>query len=144
MKDIKKRSECPVSYCLDFFGDKWTLLIMRDMVLNEKTTFGDFLKSEEGIATNILTDRLKALETEGFIIKHSIAGKARTGYYLTEKGISLIPLTIEMAYWGITQDVNGTDPKLSEQVKKNKGRVIEKLSLKWREKLNTINVQLES
>ncbi len=80
MKEVKTRSECPISFCLDFFGDKWSLLIIRDMILNDKTIFGDFLNSDESIATNILTERLKMLEAEGFVIKYPVPGKARAGY----------------------------------------------------------------
>ncbi|KPH14025.1 helix-turn-helix domain-containing protein [Chryseobacterium sp. ERMR1:04] len=116
MKDISQRSTCPVSFSLDFFGDKWTLLIVRDMILKGYTTFGDFQQSDEGIATNILTDRLKMLEKYGFIIKYPLAGKARTGYCLTEKGISLIPVVIELALWGShfdsTEDTLNISPKI--------------------------------
>lgn len=116
MKDISQRSTCPVSFSLDFFGDKWTLLIVRDMILKGYTTFGDFQQSDEGIATNILTDRLKMLEKHGFIIKYPLAGKARTGYCLTEKGISLIPVVIELALWGShfdsTEDTLNISPKI--------------------------------
>lgn len=116
MKDISQRSTCPVSFSLDFFGDKWTLLIVRDMILKGYTTFGDFQQSDEGIATNILTDRLKMLEKYAFIMKYPLAGKARTGYCLTEKGISLIPVVIELALWGSifenTEDTLNIAPKI--------------------------------
>ncbi len=144
MKEIKKRSECPISFCLDFFGDKWAILIIRDMILNDKTTFGDFLRSDEGIATNILTDRLKMLETEGFIVRYPVSGKARIGYCLTEKGISLIPVIIEMALWGAAQNINGYRKEFGIQLKKDKAGVIKQLAMKLTEKYITIKSDMEN
>jgi len=143
MKEIKKRSECPISYCLDFFGDKWVLLIIRDMVLNDKTTFGDFLKSDESIATNILTDRLKMLESEGFIMKYPVAGKARTGYCLTVKGVGLIPVVIEMALWGASQNINGYKKELGVALKKDKAGVIKQLASKFTKRYRFINDNMD-
>lgn len=130
MKEIKKRSECPVSFSLDFFGDKWTLLIIRDIVLNDKNTFGDFLQSAEGIATNILTNRLKMLEEEGFIMKYPVAGKARTGYCLTEKGVTIIPIMIEMALWGASRNNSNLKKELTVALQKDKAGVIKQLTTK--------------
>lgn len=130
MKEIKKRSECPVSFSLDFFGDKWTLLIIRDIVLHGKHTFGEFLQSGEGIATNILTDRLKMLEEEGFIMKYPVAGKARTGYCLTEKGTTIIPIVVELALWGVSQHNNNLQKELTAALRKDKAGVIKELSSK--------------
>jgi len=67
MNTNKKRSDCPLSCSLDVFGDKWSLLIIRDLMFGNKCTYNDFLKSEEGIATNILASRLKGLEENGVI-----------------------------------------------------------------------------
>ncbi len=93
------RSDCPVSYALDFFGDKWTFLIIRDLV-EGKSFYKDFLNSKEGIATNILSDRLKKLEHNG-IIKSRVYEKLKTQkeYSLTEKGKDLIPVLVEMMLW---------------------------------------------
>lgn len=127
MKDISQRSTCPVSFSLDFFGDKWTLLIVRDMILKGYTTFGDFQQSDEGIATNILTDRLKMLEKYGFIVKYPLAGKARTGYCLTEKGISLIPVIIELALWGSNFDSTEDTLNISPKIESGKDAYINQL-----------------
>lgn len=127
MKDISQRSTCPVSFSLDFFGDKWTLLIVRDMILKGYTTFGDFQQSDEGIATNILTDRLKMLEKYGFVIKYPLAGKARTGYCLTEKGISLIPVVIELAIWGSNFEVTEDTLNVAPKIEKGKDAYIQQL-----------------
>lgn len=93
------RSDCPVSYALDFFGDKWTILIVRDMIQGKKF-YKDFQSSKEGIATNILSDRLKKLEKAG-IIEWKVYEKLKTKkeYSLTEKGKDLIPILIDLIVW---------------------------------------------
>ena len=100
METGKKRSECPLSCSLDVFGDKWSLLIIRDLLFRNKRTYNDFLKSEEGIATNILASRLKGLEENG-IIEKSVHpdSKAKILYKLTTKGIDLLPIIIEVYIW---------------------------------------------
>jgi DNA-binding HxlR family transcriptional regulator len=105
MKKIKKRSDCPVSYALDFFGDKWALLIIRDLVFEGKVFYKDFLNSKEKIATNILSDRLKKLENCGFI-ESQVYEKLKTKkvYSLTQKGKDLIPVLIEMMVWSSKYD----------------------------------------
>ncbi|WP_026968690.1 winged helix-turn-helix transcriptional regulator [Algoriphagus terrigena] len=101
MPDQKKRSDCPVSCTLDVFGDKWSLLIIRDLMFTKSCTYGDFQKSEEKIATNILASRLKALEENGVIRKSQHPeSKAKVLYTLTEKGIDLLPLIVEINLWG--------------------------------------------
>jgi DNA-binding HxlR family transcriptional regulator len=94
------RSDCPVSCSLDIWGDKWSLLIIRDLMYAKQCTYGDFLKSPEGIATNILASRLLALEENGVIEKLSHPdSKAKVLYKLTPKGIDLLPLLIEIGIW---------------------------------------------
>lgn len=93
------RSDCPVSYSLDLFGDKWTLLIVRDLIQG-KRFYKDFQNSKEGIATNILADRLKKLENAGIIQWKTFAKlKTKKEYSLTEKGKDLIPLLVELTVW---------------------------------------------
>ncbi len=100
MEIIKKRSNCPLSGSLDIFGDKWSLLIIRDLVFGNKCTYNDFLRSEEGIATNILASRLKGLEENGVIEKSKHPdSKAKKLYRLTQKGIDLLPIIVEIYIW---------------------------------------------
>ncbi len=102
MKELPKqhRSECPLSGFLDILGDKWSLLIVRDMMFNGKCTFGDFKRSPEGIATNILTTRLLTLEEYGFIEKlKDPANKKVPIYRLTQKGQGLKPTLVEVYLW---------------------------------------------
>jgi len=97
---MKKRSDCPISSSLDIWGDKWSLLIVRDLIFSMQCTYGDFLKSEEKIATNILATRLQMLELNGIITKlNHPDSKAKVLYQLTRKGIDLLPLMIEINLW---------------------------------------------
>lgn len=94
------RSNCPVNFGLENFGDKWSLLIIRDIVFWGKKTYGEFLKSDEGIATNILAARLASLVKEGILRKEPHPADKRTDVYsLTEKGLELIPLLVEIVAW---------------------------------------------
>ncbi len=130
MKKIINRSDCPISFALDFFGDKWTLLVIRDIMFEEKRFYKEFLRGKEGIATNILSDRLRKLENAG-IIKSKVYEKLKTQkeYSLTKKGIDLIPVLIEMILWSakhkkdlaVTQD-------FIEKATKNKELVIKTIS----------------
>ncbi|HKX72606.1 MAG TPA: helix-turn-helix domain-containing protein [Candidatus Saccharimonadales bacterium] len=96
----QSRSHCPISFALDIFGDKWTLLIVRDIVYAGKKTHGEFLKSAERIATNILADRLAKLECQGIIIKTpDPKDKRREIFSLTEQGLALIPLLLDLQSW---------------------------------------------
>jgi len=98
--DTKKRSECPISNSLDIWGDKWSLLIVRDLMFAKQCTYGDFLKSDEKIATNILASRLQMLEANGVISKQDHPGsKAKVLYTLTQKGVDLLPIMIEINLW---------------------------------------------
>ena len=94
------RSPCPIASTLDILGDKWTLVVVRDLLLG-KSRYGEFLNSPEGISTNILADRLKALENAGLVSKApSGSSETRNAYTLTEKGEALLPVLQEMCRWG--------------------------------------------
>jgi len=97
---LKQRSDCPISSALDIVGDKWSLLIVRDIMMNGKNTYNEFLKSAEKIATNVLADRLAMLEATGIITKEEHPdSKAKIYYKLTDKGIDLLPVLIELILW---------------------------------------------
>lgn len=94
------RSHCPVNYGVEIFGDRWSLLIIRDIVFSGKKTYGEFLKSEENIATNILASRLAFLEEQGILTKSPSPTDGRKDFYsLTEKGLDLIPILINIMCW---------------------------------------------
>lgn len=120
------RSQCPISTALDIFGDKWTLLVIRDLMFNEKRTYGEFLNSEEKIATNILADRLLMLEMAGIISKKRHPdSKAKVLYSLTAKGIDLIPVLIEIIAWSEKyHEVHPYAKEFVKQLKKDKAGVI--------------------
>lgn len=95
------RSNCPINYSLELVGDKWSLLIIRDIVYFGKQTYGEFMNSNEGIARNILASRLAQLAGNGLITKTPHPDDGRKDIYkLTEKGLSLIPILLDMADWG--------------------------------------------
>jgi len=119
---LKKRSDCPVSSSLDIWGDKWSLLIIRDLMDAKECTYGDFLKAPEGIATNILATRLQNLEENKLIEKLDHPdSKAKVLYRLTRKGIDLIPVMIEISLWAEKYFPIPADRKaMLKEVKKDK------------------------
>ena len=103
--DKQRQSGCPIAFGLDTFGDRWTLLVIREMMLRGKKTYSDFLEADEGISTNILADRLKHLETEGIIEKARDPENGRSfTYSLTEKGYDLAPIVLEIVNWAGKHD----------------------------------------
>ena len=105
MPAAPRRSDCPISFALDLFGDRWTLLVIRDLAFKGKNSFSDFLASDERIARNVLADRLAMLEAEGFIEKRPHAeDRRRWVYSLTERGLGLIPVLVEMILWSARED----------------------------------------
>ena len=98
-------SGCPIAFGLDTFGDRWTLLVIREMLLKGKKTYGELQRIEEGISTHILADRLKHLESEGIIEKEQDAENRRSYLYtLTQKGRDLAPIIIEIVLWSGKHD----------------------------------------
>ena len=98
--DSSRRSECAVSMALDAVGDKWSLLILRDLMFTSKRSYGELQASEERIATNILAARLVSLEANGLIRKEADQSDSRRHlYFLTEKGIHLLPAVVELMQW---------------------------------------------
>lgn len=94
------RSNCPLNYGVEIFGDRWSLLIIRDLMFFGKRTYNEFLQSAEGIATNILRDRLIMLEKEKIIQKQKDPDhKQKIIYHLTEKGIDLLPVVVNIGLW---------------------------------------------
>ena len=94
------RSDCPLNFGLEMFGDKWTLLIIRDLMFFGKRYYGEFLESAEGISTNTLADRLAMLEKEQIIVKKkSKEHKQKLIYSLTQKGIDLVPVMMAIGMW---------------------------------------------
>ena len=111
-KASSRRSPCPLACTLDLIGDKWTLLVIRDLACG-KTQFKDFAASPEGIATNILTDRLARLVDHGLVERYPIAESAgRDGYRLTKKGKTLRPVIMSIVDWGL-ENIEGTEVRMT-------------------------------
>ena len=107
MKDRTYRSNCPVNFALETFGDMWSLLIIRDIIGHKKSTYGEFLESDEKISTNILADRLSRLEQVGILKKTPDKNDRRKDRYkLTQKGIDLYPMILEMILWSVKYGKN--------------------------------------
>jgi DNA-binding HxlR family transcriptional regulator len=108
----RPRSGCPINFGLEIFGDKWTLLILRDLLMQGKSSFAEFQASEEGIASNILSERLLRLEQSGLVRRHAVKDDARQVRYVpTDACHALLPVLVEMAYWGATHDMRTAAPK---------------------------------
>lgn len=129
MAKQKRRSDCPISFALEIFGDRWSLLIIRDLMFKGKRTYGEFLASEEKIATNILADRLVMLEDSGIIKgKTDPVNKSKINYSLTAKGIDLIPVLLEIIKWSAKHDKKSAAPKeFVNRVIKNREKVIKEI-----------------
>lgn len=101
MRSNEPRSYCPINLSLEIFGDTWTLLVLRDMMFAGKRHFGEFLQSDEHIASNILADRLARLVDNGLVTKSDDpTHKQKAIYSLTEKGIELLPIVVQIGAWG--------------------------------------------
>lgn len=108
---MKYRSNCPISSALDIIGDKWSLVIIRDLLLN-KRTFKELSNSLENIATNILADRLKGLEEKGILTRNDVKDNKKTKHYkLTKKGFGLKPILQELGKWS-TSFIKNEHPKM--------------------------------
>ena len=104
-KQPERRSDCPTAFALDIFGDRWTLLIVRDLMFNGRRRYSEFLNAGEGIATNILADRLSRLESRGIVTSSVDPDNRRAKLYrLTRRGIDLAPLMVEMILWSARHD----------------------------------------
>ncbi len=105
IENKKRESGCPITYGLDTFGDRWTLLIIREIMILGKRTYSEFLEADEGIASNILVARLKHLEAEGIVEKSRDPENRRAFIYeLTKKGRDLAPILIEIIIWSGMHD----------------------------------------
>jgi len=132
---LKHRSGCPVNISLEVFGDRWSLLIVRDLMVRGFTTFQDFLESGEGIATNILADRLRQLKRSGIVTGEKDENDARRVIYrLTEKGIDLAPVMLELLIWGALHEQTGAPPAVITEMAKNRRAVLKEARRRWKDR----------
>jgi DNA-binding HxlR family transcriptional regulator len=127
-----------VSISLEIFGDRWSLLIIRDLMVRGFRTFKEFRESGEGIATNILADRLRKLEASGIISSETGETDKRTlNYRLTEKGIDLAPVLLELLIWGARHEQTAAPCALIEKMERNREHVLIEVRRRWRERDST-------
>ena len=140
--DIKFRCNCPFTSALDIVGDKWLLVIVKQMLIEGKETFKDFTESDEAIATNILSTKLKFLAEAGVIIKSQLPNNKKTNIYLlTDKGLALTPILVELAFW-FDKNIRDIHPTIvnGEEMKflrNDKVAFANMLETKYKEKLAT-------
>ena len=130
MANQKRKSDCPINFALELFGDRWTLLIVRDMMFKGKHSYGEFLQAEEKIATNILADRLSLLEQSQIVVKNSDQNhKQKIIYRLSQKVIDLLPVLVDMILWSAKYDKNSAvDVKFVKAVKKDREGLLKEIS----------------
>jgi len=128
---VQRRSECPLNASVEMLGDRWSLLIIRDMMLRGFRTYKEFLTCYEGIATNILADRLRKLVANGIITTEPdpLDGR-KLIYLLTKKGIDLAPVLTEMVLWAATHESTGNQ-SLVRQMRQDKEKVIAEARQRW-------------
>ncbi len=127
----QRRSGCPLNASVEMLGDRWSLLIVRDMMLRGFRTYTEFLTSHEGIATNILADRLRKLEASGIIIAKQDPSDGRKLFYLlSKKGIDLAPVLAELVLWAASHEETGNQA-LVRLLRKAKARVIADVRERW-------------
>jgi DNA-binding HxlR family transcriptional regulator len=133
-----RRSGCPVSISLEVFGDRWSLLIVRDLMVRGYRTFKEFAESGEGIATNVLSNRLKQLQGAGIIVASEEPSDLRRVHYeLTEKGISLAPVLLELLVWAAHHEETGAPCAVIEEMARNREQVLAEVRRRWLEKDRT-------
>jgi len=120
---------------LELLGDRWSLLLIRDLMVRGYRTFGEFLHSGEGIATNILSDRLKRLEAAGILTAEPAAEDGRSTHYrLTEKGISLAPVMMELLIWGAHHQETSAPCAVIDHMERNRAAVLAETYRRWKER----------
>ena len=127
---MARRSQCPISFALDVLGDRWTLLVVRDLALKGKSSFSELMASDEAIASNILTERLSRLEAHGVVVvARDHNDRRRKVYRLTEAGKDLLPILLDMLVWGAAHDahVSPTAQRLARAAADNRDGVLQQL-----------------
>jgi|ERR1700726_1681961 len=133
----KRRSGCPLNASVEMLGDRWSLLILRDMMLRGFRTYKEFLQSYEGIATNILADRLKKLIAHGILTTQEDPSDGRKLIYvLTPKGLDLAPVLTEMVLWAAKHEETGNQA-LVRQIQKDKEQFVATVRQRYLERMRS-------
>ena len=129
------RSGCPVSISLEILGDRWSLLIVRDVMVRGYRTFRQFQNAGEGIATNILSDRLRKLEVAGILFTEPAEEDGRSMHYrLTPKGIALAPVLLELLIWAGNHESTGAPSVFIEQMEQNRAAILAETYRRWEQR----------
>jgi DNA-binding HxlR family transcriptional regulator len=129
------RSGCPVNVSLERFGDRWSLLVIRDMMVRGHKTFKEFQESGEGIATNILADRLARLRESGMVTTEPDGEDGRRVLYrLTEKGIDLAPVILELLLWAAKHEETAAPCEVMSYMAANRAAMVDEVRRRWRER----------
>ncbi|MBI2586433.1 MAG: helix-turn-helix transcriptional regulator [Rhodospirillales bacterium] len=129
----RRRSTCPLNVSLEIFGDRWSLLVVRDLMFGGRRTFKEFLDSGEKIATNVLAERLQRLEANGIIERRRDADDARkVNYALTKKGITLAPVLVEMIIWGARHEETAAPPEIIRRMVADRDGVVAEIRDQWK------------
>ncbi len=127
------RSGCPISIALELLGDAWSLLIVRDLMFKDRRTYNDFLTGGEGIASNILADRLRKLEDANIIEKRRDAEDARRFLYrLSPKGIDLAPVLVELVIWSARYEQTDAPPVVVRSMRTDREAFLAEVRRRWR------------
>jgi DNA-binding HxlR family transcriptional regulator len=134
----ERRSGCPVSISLEMFGDRWSLLVIRDLMVRGYQTFKEFQEAGEGIASNVLADRLRKLQAAGIIDAQVDATDGRrVKYRLTEKGIDLAPVLLELLIWAAHHEDTGAPCGVITKIEKQRMEFLAETRRRWRERDST-------
>ena len=126
------RSRCPINIALEIIGDRWSLLIVRDLMFKGRHSFGALLEGGEGISTNILTDRLRNLEANQIIEPTPVEGDNRRVHYrLTERGIDLAPMLVEMMLWSSAYESTDAPPAQLKAMRADRDKFIAEVVERW-------------
>jgi DNA-binding HxlR family transcriptional regulator len=128
MKRADRRSDCPINFAVQTFGDAWSLIILRDLMFTQRRTYGDFLAAEEGIATNVLATRLEHLKRVGLIVRRE------SRYALTQKGLDLLPAMLDLIAWSGRHDPKTGAPKaFLKRIERDRDGVLREVTAQLRD-----------
>lgn len=131
-RPIGRRSGCPISIALELLGDSWSLLVVRDLMLKGRHTFNALLAGGEGIATNILADRLRRLEQAGIVDRRADPDdRRRFVYRLTTKGVDLAPVLVELIVWSAAHETTDAPPGVVRRMREQRGAFIAAVRRDW-------------
>ncbi|MBI3715855.1 MAG: helix-turn-helix transcriptional regulator [Betaproteobacteria bacterium] len=127
-----QRSDCPISIALEALGDRWTLLIVRDLMFKERKTYKDFLQAEEKIASNVLAERLHRLEALGILSKRADPQDARRNVYrLTAMGLDLAPMMTELVLWSARHFKTGAPAEALQMMTEHRKQFLKQIREDW-------------